>query len=119
MKNRFFKILIVSVVFLLGYIYYFQNDIAAEKMNTVAVDVNEIDTLLNSNRYLVLGKNTMVKQIKIADTINYKGFFQMAWFQDTVIITDKRDYENLDFFLKYTSVDFFEDFKTPVYQGIL
>ncbi|MBL4904606.1 MAG: hypothetical protein JKZ00_00955 [Flavobacteriaceae bacterium] len=60
-----------------------------------------------------------MKQIKIADTIHYSDFFQMAWFNNEVIIANRRNFEDLEIYLKRASINLFKEYTVPVYQGIL
>ena len=124
MKKTIFRIALISIFGVYVYINYIKSDVSVpdQQINLdqdKGVPDYKKDTLLNTNTYLVLGNNTIVKQVKIADTIHYNDFFQMAWFNNEVIIANRRNFEGLGIYLKRASIDMFEKYKVPVYQGIL
>jgi len=124
MKKPIFKIVLISIIGIFVYVNFLkkENTTPAHKKNLEQdkeTQDYEKDTLLQTKTFLVLGTNTLVKQIKIADTIHYQDFFQMAWFNNQVIISNKHNYEDLEIYLKRSSIDLFNTYKVPVYQGIL
>ena len=93
MKNRVVRVLVITIIMSTLYILFFLEDVVdtpkhENKIQTDTINlVAKLDTLLMTNDYLVLGKNTDVQLIKLSDSSNYKGFKIMESFQNCLLYT--------------------------------
>jgi hypothetical protein len=81
---------------------------------------NPLDTLLNSNSYLILGnKHAIVKVVDKNEVENYPTFEVLTGYRNDVIIGENIGYENLKIYKKYRPKTTFEDYPIEIYKGEL
>ena len=104
-----------------------------EQKNIVKTEVNEsptltidtanngkLDTLLNTNDYLILGKKlAKVKVVRDDEIDNFPTFEILISYQDEVIIGENIDYSELEIYRKYHPKTSFKDYQVPIYEGKL
>lgn len=79
-----------------------------------------IDTLLNTENYLALGKGCAnIKVIKCDELNNFPSFTKLGNYKDDLIIGKDVNLEHLRLFRKYKPKTSFEDYKVDVYEGEL
>lgn len=80
----------------------------------------ELDTLLNTNKYLILGnKVAKVKVVTKIEVENFPTFKIMVDYLNDVIIAKNIDYNSLRVYRKYNPQVTFKDFPAEVYKGKL
>lgn len=81
---------------------------------------NQIDTLLNSDNYLILGdKLAKVKVVTENEVDNFPSFEILVGYRNEVIIGENIDYDNLEIYRKYQPQTSFKDFPVDIYKGKL
>lgn len=125
MKKRIVRVSLITIVMYTIYVVFFLEDVvdSSKEENKFPIEINnpisELDTLLNEREYLVVGKRTEVKLIKISDTSNYKGFKIVETYQEDAIIAREPDVDNFEVYKKFSIDSFFESNKVSVYEGKL
>ena len=101
--------------------------------NTVKTEANEsptlttdkakngkLDTLLNTNDYLILGKKlAKVKVVKDDKIDNFPTFEILIGYRDEVIIGENIEYNDVEIYRKYNPKTSFKDYNVIVYEGKL
>ncbi len=104
-----------------------------EKQNSEKIEISEpptltddtvtydkLDTLLNTNDYLILSeKLTKVKVVKDDEIDNFPTFEILIGYRDEVIIGENIDYSDVEIYRKYNPKTSFEDYQVAVYEGKL
>ncbi|MGK0308536.1 MAG: hypothetical protein ACI8RP_001499 [Urechidicola sp.] len=104
-----------------------------EKENNKKIDVNEtpilteivetndkLDTLLNTNDYLILGeKLAKVKVVKGDEIDNFPTFEILIGYRDDIIIGENVDYDSVEIYKKYNPNTAFKDYQVDIYEGEL
>lgn len=119
MKNRFVRVLVVTVVASIVYITFFnERKIQVQKNEIKEIVVN--DTLLNEKGYLVIGRST--NEVKLIDTSErelFVDYYELETFNNDVFISKKKDFDTIEVFRKVALKSDFEDFQVPIYTGVL
>lgn len=90
-----------------------------EKAEVLQVE-NRLDTLLNTNDYLIIGeKQTKVKVVKKNEVNNFLTFKTKGDYKDDIIIGENGEYDSLQIYKKYNPKTSFKDYQVDVYQGKL
>lgn len=83
-------------------------------------NINQIDTLLNTESYLVLGdKLGKVKVVSEKEVDDFPTFEIIGSYGIDVIIGQTIDYDNLKIYRKYQPQTSFKDFPVEIYEGKL
>ncbi len=104
-----------------------------EKQNSEKIEISEsptltedtanydkLDTLLNTNDYLILGKKiAKVKVVEDAQIDNFPTFEILIGYRDEVIIGEDIDYNEVKIYRKYNPKTSFNDYQVTVYKGKL
>ena len=115
------------------YILILSCQLKTEQKNSVKTEVNEsptltkdtanngkLDTLLNTNNYLILGeKLAKVKVVKDDEIDNFPTFEILISYRDEVIIGENIDYSEVEIYRKYHPKTSFKDYQVPIYEGKL
>ncbi|WP_298514067.1 hypothetical protein [uncultured Kordia sp.] len=80
----------------------------------------ELDTLLNTNDYLVLGKKmAKIKVVQSNEVENFPTFEILIGNGNDIIIGENIDYDDVKMYRKYNLTSTFEDYKVTIYNGKL
>ncbi|WP_157494186.1 hypothetical protein [Fulvivirga imtechensis] len=86
----------------------------------IQIKKNELDTLLNTNDYLILGdKLAKVKVVNENEVDNFPTFEILIGYRNDVIIGENIDYDNLRIYKKYQPQTSFKDYPADIYKGKL
>ena len=125
MKNRIIRVAVITIILSTLYFMFFVEDVVdpskKQPNSELKFDdkISETDTLLNTNGYLIIGKNTEVKLISISDTSNYVGFQIVEAYKNDAIIAKQADLDNFEIYKKFSVQSFFTSNKVAVYNGKL
>ena len=79
-----------------------------------------LDTLLNTNKYLVLGKHfAKIKVIKESQVDDFPTFEILIGYRDDILIGENIEYDDLEMYRKYNPTTRFEDYSAGIYNGEL
>ena len=104
-----------------------------EKQNSEEIEVSEsltlteatatykkLDTLLNTNDYLILGKKlSKVKVVKDDEVDNFPTFKILIGYRDEAIIGENINYSEVEIYRKYNPKTSFKDYQVAIYEGKL
>ena len=80
----------------------------------------EIDTLLNSNNYLIIApKSATIKIIKQHEISNFQTFKILMNYKDDIIIGENISEEDVEIYRKYHPKTSFNDYPATIYKGKL
>lgn len=125
MKNRIIRVTVITIILSTLYFIFFVEDVVdtSKKQPNTPLEFNdkisEIDTLLKFNDYLIIGRKTAVKLIKISDTFKYKDFKIVETYRNDAIIAKKPDLDNFEIYKKFSVQSFFTSNKVAVFNGKL
>lgn len=79
-----------------------------------------IDTLINSEKYLVIGnEKAEVKIIAKSDSLKYSDFELVDFKEDILFVAKNLDKKRVKIYEKYNPKFTFTDYKAPIYKGEL
>lgn len=92
----------------------------ASSKNDLLKKQTQIDTLLNTSDYLVLGDGPAeIKVVKTNEAEHQSDYNELATYGDDVILGKNIDYMDVEIYRKYHPISTFEDYEVPVYEGAL
>lgn len=97
-----------------------QTDKTESSIAEVLQEKNKLDTLLNTNDYLILGdKSAKVKVVNENEVNNFPNFEILIEYRNDVIIGENIHSDNLKIYRKYRPKKTFEDYPADFYSGEL
>lgn len=93
-----------------------------DKLKTQNDDIDDepIDTIINSDKYLVIAnRNSQINIIKISDSLKYRDFKIVDFKDDMLVVAKNLKEETFEIYEKYNPKSTFTDYKVKVFHGKL
>ncbi|NHN24694.1 hypothetical protein FIA58_003310 [Flavobacterium jejuense] len=114
-KRNHLSILLVLLIY-----FSCKNESRDPVINKIGRNENQLDTLLNTNDYLILGKKTTKVKVVQKDKIDdFPTYEVLIGYRDDVIIAEKISFNEVEIYRKNNPKTFFEDYKVAIYKGKL
>lgn len=95
-------------------------NISDSAMTEIQQTESQIDTLLNTVDYLILGdKLAKVKVVRENEVDNFPSFEILIGYRNDVIIGENIEYDNVKIYKKYQPKTSFKDYPVDIYEGKL